>query len=109
LPDVILWRQKEQFSDGVGYNWIDSMKAFCENAVSDAEFETAAERFPFNTPATKEAFYIRTLFHEHFPQESAARTVLPWIPMWQANADPSGRANAVHEESLEKVSEKVGG
>ena len=109
LPDVILWRQKEQFSDGVGYNWIDSMKAFCENAVSDAEFETAGERFPFNTPVTKEAFYIRTLFHEHFPQESAARTVLPWIPMWQANADPSGRANAVHEESLEKVSEKVGG
>jgi len=103
LPPVILWRQKEQFSDGVGYNWIDSMKAFCEASVSDEDFDAAAERFPYNTPATKEAYYIRCLFHEHFPQASAARTVLPWIPMWQANADPSGRANDVHVATVEQV------
>ncbi|MEI6410977.1 MAG: asparagine synthase B [Bacteroidota bacterium] len=103
LPPTILWRQKEQFSDGVGYNWIDSMKAFCEAQVSDAELEAATERFPYNTPATKEAYYIRTLFHEHFPQDSAAKTVLPWIPMWQANADPSGRANDVHQATTEQV------
>jgi asparagine synthase (glutamine-hydrolysing) len=105
LPPAILWRQKEQFSDGVGYNWIDSMKSFCESQVSDADFAAAAERFPYNTPATKEAFYIRQLFHEHFPQEAAARTVVPWIPMWQANADPSGRANTAHIATVEKEEE----
>jgi asparagine synthase (glutamine-hydrolysing) len=105
LPPTILWRQKEQFSDGVGYNWIDSMKAHCEAMVSDTAFEQAAKEFPYNTPATKEAYYIRTLFHEHFPQEAAARTVLPWIPKWQANADPSGRANDVHLAALEKKEE----
>lgn len=102
LPEVILWRQKEQFSDGVGYNWIDSMKAFCEASVTDEEFATAVERFPFNTPTNKEAFYIRRLFHDHFPQEDAARTVRPWIPMWQTNSDPSGRANTVHLAALEE-------
>lgn len=101
LPDSILWRQKEQFSDGVGYSWIDSLIEFCEKQVSDAEFSKAAELFPYNTPATKEAFYFRTIFHKHFPQDDAAKTVRKWIPKWQANQDPSGRANAVHEATIE--------
>jgi asparagine synthase (glutamine-hydrolysing) len=100
LPPSILWRQKEQFSDGVGYSWIDSLVAYCEQTVSDSEFSTASKRFPYNTPETKEAFYIRTLFHAHFPQDAAAKTVQKWIPKWQINTDPSGRANAVHEASV---------
>jgi asparagine synthase (glutamine-hydrolysing) len=96
LPDSILWRQKEQFSDGVGYNWIDQIIQYCNTKVSDKEFAQAATLFPHNTPATKEAFYFRTLFHKHFPEESAAKTVLKWIPKWQANTDPSGRVNESH-------------
>lgn len=102
LPAEILWRQKEQFSDGVGYSWIDGVVAYCNEHVSDAEFATAAERFPHNTPATKEAFYFRTIFEKHFPSESAAKTVLKWVPKWQKNEDPSGRANEVHEKSVAK-------
>ncbi|MDP4210339.1 MAG: asparagine synthase B [Bacteroidota bacterium] len=100
LPEKILWRQKEQFSDGVGYNWIDQIIAYCEKQVSDKEFATAAERFPHNTPTTKEAFYFRTIFEKHYPQESAAKTVLKWVPKWQENTDPSGRANAVHSNKI---------
>ncbi|MFI5150687.1 MAG: asparagine synthase B [Bacteroidia bacterium] len=103
LPDSILWRQKEQFSDGVGYSWIDSLISHCEKEVSDSEFARAQEYFPYNTPATKEAFYIRTVFHKHFPQESSARTVHKWIPVWQDNPDPSGRANALHNAPLELI------
>jgi asparagine synthase (glutamine-hydrolysing) len=96
LPDSVLWRQKEQFSDGVGYNWIDTLIEYCASQVTDEELEAAAERFPYNTPATKEAYYYRSVFHKHFPQISAAQTVRKWIPKWQANTDPSGRANAAH-------------
>ncbi|HXC04353.1 MAG TPA: asparagine synthase-related protein, partial [Bacteroidia bacterium] len=103
LPESILWRQKEQFSDGVGYSWIDSLIAHCESEVSDAEFLNAAELFPYNTPASKEAFYIRRIFHRHFPQESSARTVHKWIPIWQDNPDPSGRANTLHQATLELI------
>lgn len=99
LPERILWRQKEQFSDGVGYNWIDTLIEYCETQVTDAEFEKATELFPYNTPATKEAFFYRTIFHKHFPQESSAKTVRKWIPKWQSNQDPSGRANAAHVKS----------
>jgi asparagine synthase (glutamine-hydrolysing) len=91
LPDSVLWRQKEQFSDGVGYNWIDGFKAYCENAVSDADFLMADILFPHNTPETKEAFYIRRIFESYFPQESAIKKVKKWIPRWQKNTDPSGR------------------
>ncbi len=96
LPDSVLWRQKEQFSDGVGYNWIDALIAHCAKQVSDEEFESAEERFPYNTPTTKEAYFYRSVFVKHFPQLSAAQTVRKWIPKWQVNSDPSGRANEAH-------------
>lgn len=103
LPDSILWRQKEQFSDGVGYNWIDQIIQYCNATVSDKEFATAAERFPHNTPATKEAFYFRTIFEKHFPQDTSAKTVLKWIPKWQTNTDPSGRVNENHTNKVEDI------
>ena len=96
LPDEILWRQKEQFSDGVGYGWIDGLIAHCESQVTDGQLEQAAARFPYNTPLTKEAYFYRDIFHKHYPQKSAAQTVRKWIPKWQENQDPSGRANAAH-------------
>ncbi len=96
LPKEVLWRQKEQFSDGVGYNWIDTLIEYCSSKVTDEEMEKAAEIFPYNTPATKEAFFYRTIFHKYYPQTSAAQTVRKWIPKWQENQDPSGRANAAH-------------
>jgi asparagine synthase (glutamine-hydrolysing) len=114
LPDSILWRQKEQFSDGVGYGWIDGLKAHAEGAVSDREFAAAASRFPYNTPATKEAYFYRRIFEQHFPGEACAATVpggksiacsspaaLAWDPAFAAAADPSGRAVAgVHQQAL---------
>uniref|UniRef100_A0A7E4W1J5 Asparagine synthetase [glutamine-hydrolyzing] n=1 Tax=Panagrellus redivivus TaxID=6233 RepID=A0A7E4W1J5_PANRE len=102
LPREILWRQKEQFSDGVGYNWIDQLMNHCAAQVTDSEYARAAELFPHNTPHNKEAFYMRKIFHEHFPSESAAQTVLKWTPKWQDNADPSGRASQVHLKTMEK-------
>jgi asparagine synthase (glutamine-hydrolysing) len=107
LPDSILWRQKEQFSDGVGYGWIDGLKAHAEAAVTDREFAAAAARFPHNPPATKEAYFYRRIFEQHFPGEACAATVpggksiacsspaaLAWDPAFAAAADPSGRAIA---------------
>ncbi|HEX8270120.1 MAG TPA: asparagine synthase B [Flavobacterium sp.] len=99
LPDEVLWRQKEQFSDGVGYSWIDSLVEYCSSKVSDIELAAAATRFPYNTPTTKEAYFYRDIFHKHYPQVSAAQTVRKWIPKWQENQDPSGRANAAHVEA----------
>ncbi|MFY7758579.1 MAG: asparagine synthase B [Flavobacterium stagni] len=99
LPQEVLWRQKEQFSDGVGYNWIDTLIDYCSAQVTDTQMEQAVELFPYNTPATKEAYFYRTLFHKHFPQMSAAQTVRKWIPKWQENQDPSGRANAAHVQA----------
>ncbi len=96
LPEEVLWRQKEQFSDGVGYSWIDTLIEYCAAQVTDEQMETAVERFPYNTPVTKEAYFYRSVFHKHFPQVSAAQTVRKWIPKWQENTDPSGRANAAH-------------
>lgn len=75
LPSKILWRQKEQFSDGVGYGWIDSLKDAAEVAVTDQQLQSAAHRFPINTPTTKEAFRYRMIFEEFYPSESAAKTV----------------------------------
>ncbi|MEJ5264160.1 MAG: asparagine synthase B [Bacteroidales bacterium] len=106
LPHDILWRQKEQFSDGVGYSWIDSLVEFCNRQVSDEEFAKAAERFPYNTPTTKEAYYYRTIFEKYYPSESAIKSVYKWIPRWQKNTDPSGRANEVHQQSVEKTKAK---
>jgi asparagine synthase (glutamine-hydrolysing) len=99
LPSEVLWRQKEQFSDGVGYNWIDQLIEYCSSKVSDQQLEQAAQQFPYNTPTTKEAYYYRSIFHQYFPQISAAQTVRKWIPKWQENQDPSGRANAAHVQS----------
>jgi len=99
LPDEVLWRQKEQFSDGVGYSWIDTLIDYCASQVTDEQLEQAATLFPYNTPATKEAYYYRTIFHKYYPQVSAAQTVRKWIPKWQENQDPSGRANAAHVQA----------
>ena len=107
LPDAVLWRQKEQFSDGVGYNWIDQLIEYCNSKVSDAELATAKELYPFNTPLTKEAFYYRSIFHKYYPQVSAAQTVRKWIPKWQENQDPSGRANAAHVQADVEIAKAI--
>lgn len=107
LPQEVLWRQKEQFSDGVGYNWIDTLIEYCSSQVTDEQLEKASELFPYNTPATKEAYYYRSIFHKFYPQESAAQTVRKWIPKWQANTDPSGRANAAHVKADTEIA-KIG-
>lgn len=96
LPEEVLWRQKEQFSDGVGYNWIDQLIEFCSSKITDLQMDNAKQRFPYNTPATKEAYYYRDIFNKYYPQVSASQTVRKWIPKWQENLDPSGRANAAH-------------
>ncbi|MDC8831605.1 asparagine synthase B [Alteromonas gilva] len=105
LPAEVLWRQKEQFGDGVGYSWIDSIKDFVDAEVSAQQLATAEFRFPVNTPDTKEGYYYRTIFEGYFPQESAARCVpggksiacstveaLEWDESFKSNADPSGRS-----------------
>lgn len=99
LPEHILWRQKEQFSDGVGYSWIDQLIAYCCTQISDEEMAQADVLFPINTPTTKEALYMRKIFHSHFPSDAAAKTVKKWIPKWQDNKDPSGRASQIHEQT----------
>jgi asparagine synthase (glutamine-hydrolysing) len=99
LPDEVLWRQKEQFSDGVGYNWIDQLIEYCASKVTDVELEHASNLFAYNTPTTKEAYFYRTIFHKYYPQLSASQTVRKWIPKWQENQDPSGRANAAHVQA----------
>jgi asparagine synthase (glutamine-hydrolysing) len=99
LPTEVLWRQKEQFSDGVGYSWVDTLIDFCSSQVTDEQMDLATELFPYNTPSTKEAYYYRTIFHKFYPQVSAAQTVRKWIPKWQENQDPSGRANAAHVQA----------
>lgn len=104
LPQEVLWRQKEQFSDGVGYNWIDQLIEYCATQVTDEELELAAVKFPYNTPTTKEAYYYRAIFHKYYPQLSAAQTVRKWIPKWQENQDPSGRANAAHVQADVEIS-----
>ncbi|MEP6633500.1 MAG: asparagine synthase-related protein, partial [Luteimonas sp.] len=114
LPDAILWRQKEQFSDGVGYGWIDGLKAHAEAYVGDREFAAAAIKFPINPPQTKEAYWYRALFDAAFPGDACARTVpggksiacsspaaIAWDAAFANAADPSGRAVAgVHNAAL---------
>ena len=106
LPQEVLWRQKEQFSDGVGYSWIDRLVEYASSQVKDIEMETAHLKYPVNTPSTKEAYYYREIFHSFYPQESAAKSVKKWVPKWQEDLDPSGRANASHiaKVSLEGIS-----
>ncbi len=105
LPESIAWRQKEQFSDGVGYNWIDTLKKMTEEKVSDAEFARRENRFPVNPPKTKEEYYYREIYSRLFPSDSAARCVpheagvacstakaLEWDAAWKTMDEPSGRA-----------------
>ena len=113
LPDAVAWRQKEQFSDGVGYSWIDTLKKITADQVSDEQMAHAAERFPINPPRNKEEYYYRSIFAEHFPSDSAALSVpsvpsvacstaeaLAWDESFRGLNDPSGRAVAgVHEEA----------
>ena len=113
LPEEVAWRQKEQFSDGVGYSWIDTLKQITSEAVSDEQMAHAAERFPINPPKNKEEYYYRSIFAEHFPSDSAARSVpseasvacstaiaLEWDAAFQGMNDPSGRAvKDVHEQA----------
>ena len=113
LPAEVAWRQKEQFSDGVGYSWIDTLKAITAQAVTDEQMAHAAERFPINPPKNKEEYYYRCIFAEHFPSDSAARSVpseasvacstaiaLEWDAAFKNLNDPSGRAvKGVHEQA----------
>lgn len=102
LPQKVLWRQKEQFSDGVGYTWIDTITKYAASHISDVEFSSAAARFPINPPPTKEAYYYRQIFEELFPHESCASTVTRWVPRtdWGCSADPSGRKQTIHKENV---------
>lgn len=116
LPEEVVWRQKEQFSDGVGYSWIDTLKEMTEEAVTDKQFATIKNRFPINTPSTKEEAYYRTIFSRLFPSEAAANcvpheasvacstaTALKWDASFTAQNEPSGRAIAgIHEDAYKK-------
>ena len=117
IPAEIAWRQKEQFSDGVGYSWIDTLKRITAEAVSDERMEHAAERFPIHTPQNKEEYYYRSIFSELFPSNSAALSVpseasvacstavaLEWDAAFKNLNDPSGRAVAgVHEQAYQTI------
>ena len=115
LPDEVLWRQKEQFSDGVGYSWIDSLKDLVSKEITDEQMESASKKYPINPPQNKEEYYYRRIFEEHFPSDAAAKSVpsvpsvacsspeaLKWDESFQNQNDPSGRAiSNVHKKSYE--------
>ncbi|KAF2809607.1 glutamine-hydrolyzing asparagine synthase [Mytilinidion resinicola] len=100
LPDKILWRQKEQFSDGVGYGWIDALKDNAELQVTDEMMKNPKKEWGDDIPDSKEAYWYRTMFDEHFPAY-CAKTVMRWTPTWSDQTDPSGRAIAFHESAYE--------
>ena len=114
LPESVAWRQKEQFSDGVGYNWIDTLKELTSQLVTDEQMARVNETFPINPPMNKEEYYYRTIFADHFPSDTASACVpsvpsvacstpiaLEWDEAFRKNADPSGRAVAgVHEQAI---------
>ena len=116
IPESVAWRQKEQFSDGVGYSWIDTLKELVEKEITNEQIENAAFRFPINTPLNKEEYYYRTIFEGHFPSDAAASSVpqeasvacstataLEWDEAFKNMNDPSGRAIAnVHDEAYVK-------
>ncbi|MDA3881754.1 MAG: asparagine synthase B [Bacteroidales bacterium] len=114
LPESVAWRQKEQFSDGVGYSWIDTLKEMTSEMVSDMEMENAAFRFPINTPRSKEEYFYRSIFYEFFPSDAAAQcvpsepsiacstaTALEWDAEFKTRIDPSGRSMNVHEKKYD--------
>ncbi|MDA9596783.1 asparagine synthase B [Flavobacteriaceae bacterium] len=116
LPESVVWRQKEQFSDGVGYNWIDTLKEVVEEAVTEEQMNNAHFRFPLQTPQNKEEFYYRSIFEEHFPSDAAAISVpsepsvacstsiaLEWDEAFKNQNDPSGRAvSKVHDDAYKE-------
>ncbi|KAJ9156081.1 Glutamine-hydrolyzing asparagine synthase [Pleurostoma richardsiae] len=104
LPDNILWRQKEQFSDGVGYGWIDALKDNAELHVTDEMMKNPKPEWGDDIPDTKEAYWYRTMFDEHFPPQCAS-TVMRWVPKWVKQSDPSGRAIASHVAKYEGTEE----
>jgi asparagine synthase (glutamine-hydrolysing) len=120
IPEEILWRQKEQFSDGVGYGWIDYLKKHAESAITDEMMKNAKTRFPNQTPSSKEEYYYREIFDGYFTSPSAALTVpvgptiacstptaFKWSKEFAKTADPSGRSvKDVHEHSVEKSDKK---
>ena len=113
LPKSVVWRQKEQFSDGVGYSWIDTLKELVEKEVTDKQLANAHLKFPIQTPTSKEEFYYRSIFAEYFPSEAAAKSVpsvpsvacstptaLEWDESFKNMNDPSGRAVAnIHDKA----------
>lgn len=117
LPESVAWRQKEQFSDGVGYSWIDTLKATVAVEISDEQLANAKYKFPIQTPTSKEEYYYRSIFTEHFPSDAAALSVpqeasvacstkiaLEWDEAFKNMNDPSGRAVAnVHEDAYRKA------
>ena len=117
LPDEILWRQKEQFSDGVGYNWIDTLKQVADETVSDLQMKYASSRFPIASPLSKEEYMYREIFSKHFPSPSAVKTVptgksiacstpiaIEWDKSFKDMADPSGRAiSGIHNDAYEQI------
>lgn len=117
LPDEILWRQKEQFSDGVGYGWVDALKETAEAAVSDMQMSQAENRWHYNTPTSKEAYHYREIYEEYFPGEPAAQTIMDgrksvacsteramkWDASFEGRSDPSGRAAGVHEDAYDET------
>jgi asparagine synthase (glutamine-hydrolysing) len=117
LPASVAWRQKEQFSDGVGYSWIDTLKEVVAEAISDEQLANAKYKFPIQTPTSKEEYYYRSIFHEHFPSDAAALSVpqeasvacstkiaLEWDEAFKNMNDPSGRAVAnVHDDAYVKA------
>lgn len=102
LPDHILWRQKEQFSDGVGYGWIDALKDNAESHVTDEMMKNPKAEWGSDVPDSKEAYWYRTMFDQHFPQYCAS-TVMRWTPTWSKQTDPSGRAIATHSAKYENA------
>ena len=117
LPESVAWRQKEQFSDGVGYSWIDTLKELVNEKISDEQLANAKYKFPIQTPTNKEEYYYRSIFAEHFPSDAAALSVpqeasvacstkiaLEWDEAFKNMNDPSGRAVAnVHSDAYKKT------
>jgi asparagine synthase (glutamine-hydrolysing) len=113
LPESIVWRQKEQFSDGVGYSWIDTLKSLVETEISDQDLKNAKNKFPNQPPTSKEEYYYRSIFKDHFPSKAAALSVpqepsvacstkiaLEWDESFKNMNDPSGRAvTKIHDDS----------
>ena len=113
MPESVAWRQKEQFSDGVGYDWIDTLKEVVEDNVSDEQMKNAHHKFSIQTPQNKEEFYYRSIFEDHYPSDTAALCVpsvpsvacstpiaLEWDEAFKNMNDPSGRAVAqIHDEA----------